>query len=58
MARDARSALRRDPRAARLTHFYLPRNRERLRGVPAGERVWLTLVGNHCKGAIFRDGAA
>jgi hypothetical protein len=46
-----------DPRARLVPHFYLPRLGARRDWVPpAGERVRLLLVGNHCKGAIFHDG--
>ncbi|MBN9511139.1 MAG: D-alanine--D-alanine ligase [Alphaproteobacteria bacterium] len=60
---DGRSSIealvRADPRAALVPHFYLPRLGDRRHQVPAqGERVRLLLVGNHCKGSIFRDGAA
>ncbi len=49
--------IRRDPRAGRLSHLYLPRLRERLAEVPpSGERVRLVFTGNHVKGSIFRDG--
>lgn len=49
--------IRRDPRAGRLTHLYLPRLAARLAEVPpSGERVRLVFTGNHVKGAIFRDG--
>lgn len=59
---DGRSTLEQlvlaDPRAGRVPHLYLPRLGERRRSVPpAGERVRLVFVGNHCKGATFRDGA-
>ncbi len=48
-----------DPRAGRIAHLYLPRLAERLEEVPAqGQRVALVFVGNHCKGAIFRDGTS
>ena len=48
-----------DPRAGRIPHMYLPRLGARRDWVPpAGERVRLVMVGNHCKGAIFRDGRA
>ncbi len=51
--------IRRDPRAGRLSHLYLPRLRERLAEVPrSGERVCLVFTGNHVKGSIFRDGTA
>jgi hypothetical protein len=46
-----------DPRARLVPHFYLPRLGARRQAVPAaGEPVPLLLVGNHCKGSIFRDG--
>ncbi len=46
-----------DPRAGALPHLYLPRLGAAAERVPAaGERVRLVMVGNHCKGAIFRDG--
>jgi hypothetical protein len=52
-----RELVLRDPRAGRLPRMYLPRLAGRLDSVPAaGERVRLVLVGNHCKGSIFRDG--
>jgi len=59
---DGRSTLRdlvlADARAGQLAHLYLPRLAARLTEVPAqGVRVALVFVGNHCKGAIFRDGA-
>jgi hypothetical protein len=48
-----------DPRAGQVPHLYLPRLAARLGEVPAaGQRVPLVFVGNHCKGALFRDGAA
>lgn len=48
-----------DPRAGRIAHLYLPRLTHRLERVPPqGTRVPLVFVGNHCKGAIFRDGAS
>ncbi len=51
--------VRRDPRAGRISRIYLPRLAARLAEVPAaGEAVPLVFAGNHCKGAIFRDGAA
>jgi hypothetical protein len=58
---DGRSTLRQlvmsDPRAGLVPHLYLPRLKGRLHEVPAaGERVRLVWVGNHCKGATFRDG--
>jgi hypothetical protein len=58
---DGRSTLRAlieaDPRASRLSHLYHRRLGARLDHVPAeGESVRLVQVGNHCKGAIFRNG--
>ncbi|HVY98944.1 MAG TPA: D-alanine--D-alanine ligase [Dongiaceae bacterium] len=58
---DGRSTLRAlieaDPRASQLSHLYHRRLGARLDGVPAaGEAVRLVEVGNHCKGAIFRNG--
>ncbi|HET6184250.1 MAG TPA: D-alanine--D-alanine ligase [Acetobacteraceae bacterium] len=47
-----------DRRAGRVAHLYLPRLAGRLESVPPqGERVPLVFVGNHCKGAVFRNGA-
>jgi hypothetical protein len=49
--------IRRDPRAGRVPHLYLPRHRDRLGSVPArGEKIRLVFAGNHCKGAVFRNG--
>ncbi len=49
--------VRADPRAGTVPHLYLPRLGAASARVPAaGERVRLVMVGNHCKGAIFRDG--
>jgi hypothetical protein len=48
-----------DPRAKKLTHLYFVRHGAHLDDVvPAGEEVRLVSVGNHCKGAIFKNGAA
>ncbi len=50
--------VRADPRAGLVPHLYLPRLADRLADVPAaGEIVPLVFTGNHCKGAIFYDGA-
>ncbi len=47
------------PRAGRVPQLYLPRLEDRLASVPAsGETVPLVFTGNHCKGSVFRDGAA
>jgi hypothetical protein len=46
-----------DPRASQLSHLYHRRLGARLDSVPpAGKAVRLVEVGNHCKGAIFRNG--
>lgn len=46
-----------DPRARRLASVYRRRHRGQLGRVPAaGERVPLVFAGNHCQGAVFRDG--
>jgi hypothetical protein len=56
--RTLRDLILADPRARLVPHFYLPRLGARLNAVPAvGEVVPLLLVGNHCKGSIFHDGA-
>ncbi len=60
---DGRSTLRElilaDPRAGQVSHFYLPRFRDRLETIlPAGEEFPLVFTGNHCQGAIFRNGEA
>ncbi len=48
----------RDPRAVCMARFHLEAQRHRLSWVPAeNERVPLTVLGNHCRGAIFRDGS-
>lgn len=47
-----------DPRTRLVPHIYRPRLAERLDDIPAaGERVPLVFTGNHCKGAVFRNGA-
>lgn len=58
---DGRSTLERrilaDPRAAMLAPQHLRRHAGRLGWVPgAGERVPLTDLGTHCRGALFLDG--
>ncbi|MDE2199439.1 MAG: ATP-grasp domain-containing protein [Rhodospirillales bacterium] len=60
---DGRATLRQlilaDTRFGRIASMFLPRLTARLDEVPAaGEAVRLVFVGNHCKGSIFRDGAA
>jgi hypothetical protein len=48
-----------DPRASKIKHLYFKRHQARLKEVvPTGEEVRLVSVGNHCKGAIFKNGAA
>jgi hypothetical protein len=50
--------IRFDPRSRRIARLYLQRFPGRAEWVPAhGENVRLVFVGNHCKGAIFRNGA-
>ena len=47
-----------DPRAVCMARFFLKRFAMRLSEVPANEeRVRLTDVGTHCRGALFLDGA-
>ncbi|HEY0524578.1 MAG TPA: D-alanine--D-alanine ligase [Stellaceae bacterium] len=52
--------IRRDRRAGRIPDLYLKRlaAERRRRVLAAGEPFRLAFVGNHCKGAIFRDGRA
>ena len=46
------------PRAGVVPQLYLPRLQDRLHSVPAtGEVVPLVFTGNHCKGAVFENGA-
>ena len=59
---DGRSTLRalvlQHPRAKLLPDLYLPRLHDRLDTVPAaGAVVPLVFTGNHCKGAVFENGA-
>jgi hypothetical protein len=54
-----RTLIAADPRHGRLQHLYTERLAGRLDHVPAaGERVRLVFAGNHCRGSIFRNGAA
>ena len=60
---DGRSTLRAlvlaHPRAGRVPQLYLPRLEGKLDWVaPDGETVPLVFAGNHCKGSVFRNGAA
>ncbi len=46
-----------NPRAGKVPQFYLPRLSAQLeRILPEGEVFPLVFTGNHCQGAIFRDG--
>jgi membrane protein DedA with SNARE-associated domain len=48
-----------DPRAHRIREIYLLRHHDQQDRVLAdGERLRLVFAGNHCQGAIFRNGAA
>jgi hypothetical protein len=58
---DGRSTLeqlvRADPRARRIAEVYLRRHAaHRHRVLDEGERFRLVFVGNHCRGAVFKDG--
>jgi membrane protein DedA with SNARE-associated domain len=54
-----RELILRDPRAGRAPQFYLPRLEHRLdRVLQRGETFRLVFTGNHCKGAVFRNGQA
>ncbi len=49
--------IRRDRRAGRLAHIYLPRHAQRLDWVvPKGQPVRIAYAGSHSRGTIFRDG--
>jgi hypothetical protein len=46
-----------DTRARHVAPLYFARHKPRLdRVIPDGERVRLVSVGNHCKGAVFKNG--
>jgi hypothetical protein len=46
-----------DPRAGQVPHLYEQRLGGKLKTIlPAGETLPLVFTGNHCKGAIFRNG--
>ncbi|WP_242010578.1 D-alanine--D-alanine ligase [Acetobacter musti] len=48
-----------DPRTRLVPHIYRPRLAGRLDEVlAAGEQLPLVFTGNHCKGSVFRNGAA
>jgi hypothetical protein len=58
-ASSLRALIEADPRHSRLKHLYLARLGATLDNVPSeGEQVRLVFAGNHCKGSIFRNGAA
>jgi hypothetical protein len=48
-----------EPRAGQIAPLYFARHKAHLDDVvPAGEQVRLVSVGNHCRGAIFRNSAS
>jgi hypothetical protein len=51
--------IKKDPRAGKISHVYLPRHADQLERVLApGERFRLNFAGSHSRGTIFRDGNA
>jgi len=49
--------IRTHPRARHAVQIYARRHADRLQDVlPRGERLRLVFAGNHCQGAVFRDG--
>jgi hypothetical protein len=57
-ARTLRELIEADPRARKIKRLYFKRHGARLAEVvPAGVSLRLLSVGNHCKGALFKDGA-
>lgn len=55
--RTLRELIEADRRAAKIREVYFKRHGDGLDRVPAdGETVRLVFAGNHCQGAIFRDG--
>ncbi len=57
--RNLRTLIEADPRHGKLKHLYFTRLGARLDEVPTtGQHVQLVFAGNHCKGSIFRNGAA
>lgn len=51
--------LKQDPRTSLLLPLYTPRLQHRLHDIlEQGQTLDLVFTGNHCKGAIFRNGAA
>lgn len=56
-ARSLKDLILADPRAAALSDIYLTRHEQELDRILAkGEAYKLVFAGNHCRGAIFRDG--
>ncbi|QDH14589.1 D-alanine--D-alanine ligase [Oecophyllibacter saccharovorans] len=54
-----RELILQDPRMGLVPQIYLPRLGKRADEViPAGQQVPVVFAGNHCRGAIFRDGRA
>jgi len=54
-----RTLIQADPRHSRLQRLYFTRLAARLDEIPqAGTRVKMVFAGNHCRGSIFRNGAA
>jgi len=54
-----RALIQADPRHSRLQRLYFTRLAARLDEIPrAGARVTMVFAGNHCRGSIFRNGAA
>ncbi|MBI1291611.1 D-alanine--D-alanine ligase [bacterium] len=57
--RTLRELILADERARLVPHLYFRRHAERLdQVVPAGKSIRLVFSGNHCQGAIFRNGTA
>lgn len=55
--RTLRELIASDARARLMAHVYMNRHAHRLNDVLAdGERFRLVFAGNHCQGAVFRDG--
>jgi hypothetical protein len=58
-SRTVRELIESDPRAAKLEDLYLKRHAGVAHQVLArGESLPLVFAGNHCQGAVFRDGTA
>lgn len=56
--RSLEQLIRADPRASRIARTYLSRHAaQRHRVLAPGERFRLVFAGNHCRGAVFRNGA-